>query len=250
VDDCSSDGTGEVARCAGATVLRNEFNRGYGASLKRGMNHASRAYIAWFDADNEHRADNLKEMVSLLHESSLAAIIGRRKIRGSNALRIFGKWAIGFVARALSVRLGPDINCGLRVFRKSAIMPYINVLPDRFSASVTSTMILVERGYMFEFHTIDLNPRVGKSKVKVAHGFEALVLVLRVVTLFAPLRIFVRGGLLSFLAGFIYGLAKAITVGQGVPPAAILLMLSGVILGMLGLIADQISQIRLNQLSD
>lgn len=250
VDDGSFDGTSEIVRGAAVTVLRNEFNRGYGASLKRGMQRASRPYIAWFDADNEHRADDLRDMVVRLHSSNLAAIIGRRKTQGTNTLRIFGKWAIGFVARVLSVRLGPDINCGLRVFRKSAIMPYSHVLPDSFSASVTSTMILVERGYAFDFHTIDLNPRVGTSKVKVAHGFEAMVLVLRVVTLFAPLRIFVRGGLLSFVTGLIYGLAMAIKLGQGVPSAAVILMLAGVIFGMLGLIADQISQIRLNQLSD
>lgn len=250
VDDCSSDLTGERARERGARVVTHDFNKGYGGALKTGMLHATCRYVAWFDADNEHRAEDLKDMVERLQKEKQVAVIAVRTHPGRSALRNVGKWTIRMMARMLSVQMGNDVNCGLRVFRRTAILPYLNLLPNGYSASLTSTMTLIERGYPIKFHPIKLNPRIGVSKVKITDGFAALTLVLRMVMLFAPLRIFLRTGLVLVIMGAIYGVSVAMVVGLGIPPAALLLMLSGVLFSFLGLIADQISQMRLNQLTN
>jgi hypothetical protein len=184
-------------------------------------------------------------MFERIHTENLAAIIGQRQTERKSAVRTVGKWAIRVLAQALDVKGGNDINCGLRIFRRDVILRYLALLPNGFSASTTSTAIMLERRYPIAFHPMDLNPRIGSSTVRVAHGFVTVMLVLRIIMLFAPMRIFLRAGAIFFLVGLIYGVAIAVTAGRGLPTAAIFLMLGGLMFGFFGLIADQISQARL-----
>jgi glycosyltransferase involved in cell wall biosynthesis len=251
VDDGSKDDTcARALSVEGARVVRHTFNRGYGAALKTGMRYATRRYVAWFDSDNEHRVEDLIAMVERIATEGLVAVIGRRRLPGPSVLRKSGKWAIRLLALTLGVRLGKDVNCGLRVFRREFIMRYSAVLPDAFSASLTSTMILIERGHAFAFYDIDVKPRIGSSKVRVMHGFATLALVLRIVLLFAPMRVFFAPGVVMLIAGIVYGMVKATTSGQGIPVAGLLVTMTGLLSAMLGLIADQISQLRLSQLCE
>lgn len=247
VDDGSSDQTGRRALAAASMVLRHEFNRGYGAALKTGMSAATREHVAWFDADNEHRVEDLFRLVDRLERDKLTAVIGQRP-GGIKGYRAAGKALIGGLAWLFGMRTGSDINCGFRVFRRAAILPYLPLLPNRFSASMTSTMILAQRGYPIAFEPVGLNARIGTSKVKMKDGLEAFVLVMRIVMLFAPLRIFLPiGGLLTVL-GSAYGVALAMTHGLGFPALSVMTVLAGLILILQGLIADQISQMRLGRL--
>ena len=247
VDDGSTDATAErVSAFPDVILVRHPFNQGYGASLKSGMRFAGRPFIAWFDADNEHRPGDLAAMVAALTERRLAAVLGLRTNPGTSPIRTVGKWAIRMVARSLRFKPGKDLNCGLRVFRREVILPYLPILPNGFSASLTSTMIMVERGYPLAFHPVESAPRIGESKVRLADGLSALGLVVNMIMLFAPLRIFCGLGFGLLLVGGVYGLYVALTAGLGVPAAALFMMLTGVIFCVLGLIANQISQLRLS----
>ena len=249
VDDGSSDRTAErAARVPNVQLIRHEFNQGYGAAIKSGMRAATRELVAWFDADDEHRVEDLAAMAEKLEQELLVAVIGRRTGAHQSVLRGVGKAAIKLLALSLGAHFGQDINCGLRVFRRSVVVRYLGLLPDRFSASMTSTMVMIERGYPIEFHDITVNVRIGTSKVKLADGFEALALVLRMVLLFAPLRIFLGLGSGLIVLGGTYSLVIGLAMGLGVPVAGLLVTIAGLLLCMLGLIADQISQLRLNQL--
>ncbi len=249
VDDGSLDETAQVAgEVPDVRVVRHPINRGYGASLKTGMSLAEGDYIAWFDADGEHRPTDLVALVQHLHEERLMAVIGHRTNPGRSAFRSLGKFGIRMLARALGVNTGSDLNCGLRVFRREAILPNCPLLPDGFSASMTSTMVMLARSYPIAFQPVTVNSDASASSVTVRDGFATLMLVVRMVTLFAPLRIFLRLGALFLGVGAIYGLTMALVLGLGLPVAALLLMNAGMLLCMLGLIADQISQIRLAQL--
>jgi glycosyltransferase involved in cell wall biosynthesis len=251
IDDGSADATARVAAgFAGITVIRHPFNLGYGAALKTGMRQAKGDFIAWFDADNEHRADDLRRMVSAIGDGGAAAVIGQRARPGGSGVRTFGKLAIRLLARCLGFKAGSDINCGLRVFDARAIRPYLKLLPNGYSASITSLMILMERGYPVRFEPVTLNPRLGESKVVLADGLQAVILVLRTIMLFAPLRIFLGLGLVLMALGLAYGITLALMTGRGVPTAAVLSVLSGLLFCLQGLIADQISQMRLNQLEE
>jgi glycosyltransferase involved in cell wall biosynthesis len=250
VDDGSTDRTAErAAGVRGVTVIRHVFNRGYGAAIKTGVLAGERDYVAWFDADNEHRVEDLAAMVVKLDDGRLAAVIGQRTNPPSSMIRAYGKWLIRVVSGSLRMHAGPDLNCGLRVFRRDVLTRYLPVLPDGFSASLTSTMVLLERGYPTAFLPIVTAPRVGYSKVVIADGLNALVLLLRTVMLFAPLRIFMSSGLVLLAVGVLYGVGWALIFGRGFPVGAMFIATAGLFLVMLGLVADQISQLRLTALA-
>ncbi len=245
VDDGSRDHTAQrVAGFADVKLLVHRFNRGYGGALKTGMRQATRELIAWFDADNEHRPEFLQAMVDQIQDEKLAAVLGQRP-KSVSVVRGVGKYFIRFLARLLKVKSGSDLNCGLRVFRREVILPYLPVLPDTYSASLTSTIVLIEQRYPFVFHPIEINPRIGHSKVALADGFNTMLLVLRVITLFAPMRIFLRVSVNLLLLGTAYSLYVAVTRGEGIPVLGAFVLLVGLLVGVLGLVADQISQLRL-----
>jgi hypothetical protein len=106
---------------------------------------------------------------------------------------------------------------------------------------------MLERGYPIGYHPVELGPRIGHSKVTLRAGFASLLLVLRVIMLFAPMRIFLPAAFGLLVVGGLYGLAVALLRHDGFPVFSAFLMLSGLIVAMLGLIADQLSQLRLAQ---
>lgn len=250
VDDHSTDDTyNEACKVAGVRVVRHAYNCGYGGALKTGMVVADREYVAWFDADGEHCLEDLATIVDRLHHENLAAVIGQRRLGGPSRLRTVGKWMIRMLARSLEFRGGPDLNCGLRAFRREVINRYLYVLPEGYSASLTSLMVMLERRYPVAFETVSTGQRTGASKVRLSDGVGTMALVIRMAMLFAPLRIFIRGGLMFAVVGMAYSLTLALTTGSGVPIAGALATITGLLLVAVGLIADQISQLRLIQLA-
>jgi len=251
VDDCSKDRTAEIVSAyRSVRLIRHKFNRGQGGALKTGMGAATRAFVAWFDADNEHRTADLLRLYERIRTERLAAVIGQRVTPSANLIRGGGKWLIRLIGRGLNIKAGSDLNCGLRVFRRDVIMRYRNLIPDRFSASLITTLILVEQRYPIAFEPVKTSPRIGQSTVRLRDGFEAILWLLRAVMLFAPMRIFLPSGLFMVAAGGLYSATLALFMGQGLPAAGVLLIITGLLSIMLGLIADQISQLRLGQLPE
>lgn len=249
VDDGSSDQTGaRAAEHSGVEVWQHPFNRGYGASLRTGMKIADREYVAWFDADNEHRREDLAAMFARIRTERLAAVIGQRAGKSVTLTRAVGKFVIRTMGRALNLNAGNDLNCGLRIFRTRVISGYLSLLPERYSASLTTTMLMVERRYPIAFHTVHTNQRIGSSKVRLRDGMKAMSKLIRLTMLFAPMRIFFRLGAVLAIAGMIYGVVIAFAQGLGFPVAGMLAVTVGVVLCMLGLVADQISQFWLSGL--
>jgi glycosyltransferase involved in cell wall biosynthesis len=250
VDDASTDATAEAARSfAAVRVLRHEFNCGQGAALKTGMRHATRKYVAWFDADNEHRVGDLAKLYSRMTRERLVACIGQRR-RSASMVRGVGKALIRLIGRGLKIRSGTDLNCGLRIFQRMIILQYLSLIPDRFSASLVSTLIMLERRYPIAFEEVKTNERVGTSSVRMRDGFEAILQLVRSVLLFAPLRFFMPIGIATFIVGIAYSFVIEAIVRQGLPVGGMFLMVTGVQMLVLGLLGDQLSQHRLSQMGD
>jgi glycosyltransferase involved in cell wall biosynthesis len=250
VDDGSTDRTGEEAsRHPSVRVIRHGFNRGYGASLRTGMEAAEREYVAWFDADNEHRTTDLQAMFEVIQRDRLVAVIGQRENQSVSLVRAIGKLVIRSLGRTFDLKVGSDLNCGLRIFRTEVISRYLSLLPDRYSASLTTTMLMVERRYPIAFFRVRTDQRIGVSKVQLKDGLSAISKLIRLIMLFAPMRIFFRLGVLLIAIGAVYGTYIAMTERLGFPIAGTLIVLFGGLLSMLGLIADQISQFWLSQLA-
>jgi hypothetical protein len=127
------------------------------------------------------------------------------------------------------------------------ICRYLPLLPNGYSASMTSLLVMLERGYPIGYHPVELAARIGTSKVTLRAGFASLLQVMRVIMMFAPMRIFLPVASALFGFGTVYSATVATIAGEGFPTFGIFLLLAGLMMGMLGLIADQLSQMRLAQ---
>ena len=247
ISDGSADLTAEIARQHGATVIENWSNLGYGASLKRGIQRATTELIAWFDADGQHQPSDLADMVERIHREEAHAVIGART-PSSHVVkkRVLGKRIIKFAAEAAVGRKIPDVNCGLRVFRRVLLLRYVDLLPDGFSASTTSTLLFMKRNHHLIFHPIQTVERIGTSTVRqVRDGLRALHTILRITIMFNALRTFNWCSGLLIAVGLLYGVTVGLIKGGGFPVFAAMTTILGVQVFCLGLVCDQITAMRL-----
>ncbi len=155
-----------------------------------------------------------------------------------------GKWLLGWLANFLSRTKIPDLNSGLRVFRKEIISRYLHLCADRFSFSTTSTLILLNRGYSLAYVPIEVKSRRGKSTVSLMTGYETILLILRVVCLFDPLRVFIPASVFLVLSGILLGIYPYFILKRGLTTGSVLVILAGILIFFFGLLADQISALR------
>jgi glycosyltransferase involved in cell wall biosynthesis len=250
IDDGSTDRTAEIARQHGAEVLRNSRNLGYGASLKRGIRAAETELVAWFDADGQHDPADLAAMLQRLETEDADAVFGARSA-GSYVVwsRVIGKRVLQLAANSAVGRRIPDINCGLRVFRRELLLEYLHLLPNGFSASTTTTLIYLKRDHRLLFHPIVAAERMGRSSVRqVRDGLRALHTITRVTVLFNALRTFGLAAAVLIAFGVVYGFSVALTNGLGFPVLAALAVILGVQLLGLGIVCDQVTAMRLEQI--
>lgn len=248
VDDGSADRTAEIAEANGARVLRHSSNRGYGASLKTAIRACTTEYVLTMDADGQHRLEDVARLCEAVGgDHAPDCVIGHRtRLLHSRLWRMPGKWFLTRLARILTQKEIRDLNSGLRIVRRDVLMKYMHLCPSGFSFSTTITVALASRGYNVQFVPIQVEPRVGKSTVTVRTGFQTILLVLRLASLFNPLRVFLPLALLFILFGVGWSVPYLID-GQGLTVAAMLAILTGVLLFGLGLICDQVAQLRLER---
>lgn len=244
VDDGSQDDTAAVAATAGATVIRHTFNRGYGAGVKTGIQASTTEFVATYDADGQHRPEDLMRLFEVAHQHDI--VIGSRdELSHQVTARIPGKWILVRTAETLVGQKIPDLNSGLRVMRREIATRYLPLLPNGFSASTTSTVYLMQGGYDVKFVPITARKRIGKSTVKqLRDGLNTIYLIIRLIILFNPTRFFLPPAAVMVVTGLIYGFVKAYRLHQGFPVLALLLVSTGLITAMFGLLADQISALR------
>ncbi len=243
IDDGSSDGTAEAAKRAGAKVIRHAYNMGYGAAIKTGMRKARGEVVVVMDADGQHETKDVGRILAELERYDM--VIGARE-KGSavSLIREPGKKVLFGLARYLARRKIPDLNSGFRGFRKDAALRFAHFLPNGFSLSTTLTLAFMEAGLSVGFIPVRTRARVGKSTVGPSDAFGTLILILRTIMLFSPLRIFVpiSGGLAAVAVAFgIYDVAKA---PRGISDSCILFGVSALLVFLFGLLADQLSIIR------
>ncbi|MBN1203177.1 MAG: glycosyltransferase family 2 protein [Anaerolineae bacterium] len=254
IDDGSTDGTGDLVDAIAsehpATLrpIHHRRNRGYGAALKTGFRHARAPLVASMDSDGQHTVDQL--LTLLPQAGSHDMIIGQRMgLVHSPLWRMPGKWLLGIMANFLAQEHIPDLNSGLRVFHSDVIRRYLHLCPDGFSFSTTSTLVLLNRGYAVGYTPIRVQPRQGKSTVSLRTGFDTILLILRLSMLLAPLRIFLPISAILFTAGTVWAIPYLIA-RQGLTVAALLLLITGLLIFLVGLLADQVAALRKEQFED
>lgn len=191
VDDGSADRTAEMAEQAGARVLRHPGNRGYGEALKTGIQHAAHEWIAIIDADGSYPADQIPELARQLRRADM--VVGARTRPGAAIpwIRRPAKRFITWLASYLTETKIPDLNSGLRIFRRSLAMEFLHILPSGFSFTTTITMAALNNGYIVEYVPVDYLKRTGSSKIRpIRDTLNFVILILRMTLLFRPLKIF------------------------------------------------------------
>jgi len=245
VDDGSQDDTAAIAKASGVRVISHKRNIGYGASLKSGIRTADTDYILTMDSDGQHHPDDVNKLWQQVEDFDM--VIGSRtSLLHSPIWRMPGKWLLNIMANFLVRQRIPDLNSGLRIIRREDALRYLHLCPAGFSFSTTITLVMLSRGYDVKFVPIEVSKRVGVSYVSIKTGFETLLLIMRLATLIDPLRIFVPVSLLIGLVGFLWEIPYAVA-GRGVSVGSMLAIVTALLCFVLGLISDQISQLRLER---
>lgn len=248
VDDGSTDQTGPLAEQAGARVIRHHHNKGYGAALKAGIRAAQREIAVTFDADGQFDPQDIARVVAGLDDADMVVGV-RPRGAGSPSLRKPGKWLLKQTANYLAQTEIPDLNCGFRAVRVETARRFLNLLPNGFSFTTTLTLALFKEGYNVAYVPIAVRPRTtGQSRVRVSDGLNTVLLIIRTVALFDPLKVFLPASVLLFLLGIVYWLADSLALGRpNIPSGAVVVLVSAVIVFMFGILADQVSAIRRGQ---
>jgi len=243
VDDGSTDGMSNVLSAfEGIVVIRHERNIGYGAAIKTGMRRARYEWICITDADGTYPNEKIPELVSAMSENDM--VIGARVGKGARMplIRKSTKWILTQIANYLAQQRIPDLNSGLRIFKKNIAESFLNILPNRFSFTTTITLAMLSNSYRVFFIPINYHPRTGKSKIRPLHDtINFFQLIIRTILYFEPLRIFLPVGgalLLTSSILFVLRLIKGGGFGVTIP----MFLLAGIQILVIGMLADLIDR--------
>ncbi|RKZ02353.1 glycosyltransferase family 2 protein [Candidatus Fermentibacteria bacterium] len=205
VDDGSTDDTAALAQSAGAMVVSHPGNLGYGAALKTGIVKARFDTVVITDADGTYPIDMIPVLLSRMQETGADMVVGSRT--GIDVavpvIRKPFKWVVRRLAQYIVEKPIPDLNSGLRVFKKDMALRYHRLYPNGFSFTSTITVASMCDSFNVEYVPINYYHRAGKSKIVPVDFFAFVMLVLRLSVLFKPLRVFVPVAVFCFSVGFL-----------------------------------------------
>jgi len=246
VNDGSQDNTQEIVEnIPNIKAINHPENKGYGAALKTGIRKAQYEWILLFDADLQHKPEYIKKFIKYTNQYELIA--GDRS--KSNYYRPFlrkpGLLLLKAVANYLVDYKIPDLNCGMRLIKKNAILNYLNILPNGFSFSTTSTLAFLKQKRNVKFVAVEIEKRDknSKSTVKPKDAISTLMLIFRLIMLFSPLRIFFPISLVLGLIGLILLVFDILNLN--ITDITVFILLTSMLIFFFGLIADQIALLRL-----
>jgi glycosyltransferase involved in cell wall biosynthesis len=242
IDDGSTDDTAGAAEAAGARVIRHPYNKGNGAAIKTAIRNARGDYMLIVDGDGQHRPADALRVAGELGVFDL--VVGARTAGQASRTRGAGNAVLNGLAGYLSGRTIPDLTSGLRGARLSLLREFIHLLPNGFSTPTTTTLAFIKAGYNVTFIPIEAQARVGHSKIRLSRdGMGFLMILLRVITIFSPLKIFLPVSLAAFVLGAGYAVYTIIDE-RHITNSSVLLITLAVIVFLVGLVSEQISAMR------
>ena len=247
IDNASTDKTVDIVKKhSDVRLIQHESDKGYGGSIKEGVRVANSDNIITIDGDGTYPAEDIPRLVSFIGQYELVSGARVGKDVSISLIRRFGKFWHHTLINFLAGERIPDMNSGLRVFKKDVFMRYYHLYPSTFSISTTFLLACLHNDHPVKFMDINYFQRKGSSKIKIFRdGLNFILLILRSVTYFNPLKIFIpvsflffMSALLTFIIGLYLGEVPDITV--------LLLGVTSVLIGLFGLIADAMSKIMMN----
>jgi glycosyltransferase involved in cell wall biosynthesis len=243
IDDGSSDDTASQATTAGGRVIRHPYNKGNGAAIKSGLRDARGAFVLILDGDGQHTPADAIRLVSRLGEYDL--VVGARSgVTQATTTRRFGNAVLNAVAGYLTGRPIPDLTSGFRAARRECLLEFLHLLPNGFSTPTTTTMAFLKAGYSVRFEPIHAGRRRGTSKIRLgSDGVGFLMILLKVIAIYSPLRIFAPVSAAMFAAGAAYAIWTVATQSH-VTNSSVLLIVTSVVIFLIGLVSEQIASLR------
>ena len=242
VDEGSTDQTFEQARDAGATVISHPRSLGNGAAIKAGARKASGNVLVMLDADGQHNPADIPRLLNRL-ESGFEMVVGARATGKSHAniARLMANGIYNLIASVVTGHPIPDLTSGFRAAHADKFRKFLYLLPNGFSYPTTITMAFMRSGYTVDFLDIEVAKRRGASHIRpLRDGLRFLLIIFKIATLYAPLKLFLPAAAFFFATGLGYYIYTFSTQGR-FTNMSLLLFSAAVIVFLIGLVSEQIT---------
>jgi glycosyltransferase involved in cell wall biosynthesis len=250
VNDGSKDRSLEILKAhskkeAFFKIVNHKVNKGYGGAIKSGILAAETDYIITIDADGQHYLEDVNNLFDHQKQTDADMIIGSRKgLKEASIFRGIGKKLIRWVARQMMPFTIYDINSGMKLYNTELAKTYIKLCPNSMAFSDIIGLVFISQRHLVLEHPINIKPRVeGKSTIGVRTAFDTMMEILNVVILFNPMRVFLPISILFVVLGLGWAI-QFLIMGKGLSTGASMLISMGVIFFTIGLISEQLSQLR------
>ncbi len=241
INDNSTDATAAEAERAGAKVISHQYNMGNGAAIKTGVRHAKGEILVFMDADGQHDAGDVQRLLDKIGAGYELVIGARGSASQTSKGRLMGNVLLNRLASLLTEFEIEDLTSGFRATKASTFRQFLYLLPNGFSYPTTSTMAFLRSGYPVAFVPIVARRRKGKSKIHlIRDGVRFLVIVVKMTTLFSPMRVFFPMSLIFFILGMVRYIHFYWQTGNFSNVAG-LLFATAVLVFLIGLISEQIT---------
>ncbi len=246
VDDGSTDRTTQVAAAAGANVRPHPYNIGNGAAIKTGLRYAAGEWLIMMDADGQHDPADIAGLLE--YKDQYDMVVGARTRDSKTSFhRDAANCIYNRLASYVTKFRVQDLTSGFRLVRTKTVRDFIYLLPNTFSYPSTLTMAYLRSGRSIKYVPIKTAARKGKSKIKLFQdGIRFFLIIAKIATFFSPFRVFLPVSLFFFISGFGYYLYTFFTGHRFTNMSALLLSCS-VLIFMMGLISEQISQLKFDR---
>ena len=244
VNDGSTDATSRVAKEAGGVVIDHPYNIGNGACIKTGMRRASGDIFVTMDADGQHAPVDIEKLVSYIPEYDMA--VGERSLNGQASIqRAVGNYLYNAFASYVAKFKVKDLTSGFRAVKRDVALEHLHLFPNTYSYPTTLTLAVLRSGYSLRYNPIKVKHRKnGKSGINlVKDGTRFLMIIIKICTLYSPLRVFLPVSGMMFFLGVINYAYTYLSGGRFTNMSAVLFM-SCIIVFMMGIVSEQICQMR------
>lgn len=244
IDDGSTDDTAAVAKNAGASVYSHPYNIGNGGAIKSGIRKASGDILVFMDADLQHNPEEIAVMLNYFPDYDM--VVGARSTKDQTSLgRALGNKIYNWLASYVTKFNVQDLTSGFRAIKSDIARQFLYLLPNSYSYPTTLTLAVLRTGRALKYVPIKVKVRkAGKSNIKfIKDGIRFFMIIVKICTLFSPFRIFLPVSFSIFCLGLFRYLYTYLTSGRFTNMSA-LLFTTSIIIFMMGLISEQISQMK------
>lgn len=246
VDDGSSDQTLEVIKDKEVKIIAHPYNIGNGAAIKTGIRHASGEIIVMMDGDGQHNPEEIPRLIAKIGPYDM--VVGARTNGFTqNKHRTLANHSYNLLASYMTHFIIKDLTSGFRAIKSNVLRRFTYLIPNTFSYPTTLTLSLLRAGYSLKYEPIVTMERTGKSKINLlSDGVRFVLIIFKIATFFAPLKIFLPFSWLFFGLG-LANYAHTYFTTHRLTNMSVLCFIAGFLFFLLGLISEQIAQLRFDR---